>query len=190
MLKKPLYIRKDLFRVPAGYFDELPERILNRIAREQPVPRLDTIPRESSWKLPEGYFDALPERIIEAGSGADQFAVRPENSRADISRTPVFRLKEYVQTGIAACLVLGMSILGILQIVEKSDTMPDPAYTRSAGPGYPEYSGELPLDDVLDLEEELFIEHYLEGYSVSQTRNPLEEYAIEHIEEDILTELY
>ena len=51
--------KENNFKTPEGYFDELTERIMERLDREIP-----DIPKSDGFKVPDSYFDSLSEQIV------------------------------------------------------------------------------------------------------------------------------
>lgn len=52
--------KENNFKTPEGYFDQLTERIMDRLDREIP-----DIPKSDGFKVPDTYFDSLSEQIME-----------------------------------------------------------------------------------------------------------------------------
>ncbi len=51
--------KENNFKTPEGYFDELTERIMERLDRVIP-----DIPKSDGFKVPDSYFDSLSEQIV------------------------------------------------------------------------------------------------------------------------------
>lgn len=86
------------FKVPAGYFDGLHEKIMSRTVLAGPEGK------ETVFQVPSGYFDSLPERIA-ARIGAGE-SPAPKTVRWGV----------YYQTAVAACIALLLSVLSVLQV--------------------------------------------------------------------------
>jgi hypothetical protein len=48
------------FKMPEGYFNRFPDRILSRIQEDRSAPRAGEDP---AFKVPDGYFDSFPGRL-------------------------------------------------------------------------------------------------------------------------------
>ncbi|HEY0609968.1 MAG TPA: hypothetical protein VGD35_09935 [Chitinophaga sp.] len=102
------------YGVPAGYFDQLPEQVLQRIRslEADPVqeelselsPLLATAPRQLPLSTPEGYFDGLSTRIMAGISQAQESPARV---------VPIRSHRRYRLWAVAASVValLGLSTL-------------------------------------------------------------------------------
>jgi len=58
-------------KAPNGYFENLPDRILNNIYQsdlEQLPEIIAQMNRNNPYKVPEGYFDYLPNRLDQSGT--------------------------------------------------------------------------------------------------------------------------
>ena len=84
------------FKVPNGYFDTLPDDIMNRIAKEG-----YSVPSNEGFKIPEGYFEALNSRLL----------ARLENTRTETRIIPLKSNKKYYYTAVSAAAVILLFIL-------------------------------------------------------------------------------
>jgi hypothetical protein len=80
------------FKTPEGYFDEVTDRILDRIKNEEGA----GIPEKDGFVIPEGYMDKMEKEVL---------------SKVKTSETPVISLRPYrnhllVAASIAAIFVL------------------------------------------------------------------------------------
>ncbi len=58
--------KSDSFQVPDGYFSELPDKVMEKIAAEEKVAQLLEKHREGhSFPVPDGYFENLPNQVME-----------------------------------------------------------------------------------------------------------------------------
>lgn len=106
------------YRVPAGYFEDLPEQVMQRIRTQEanPVqeelaalsPLLAKAPRQQPLSAPEGYFDDLASRIM---AGVSQ----PQEAPARI--VPIRSRRRYLSWAVAASLLVlvGLSSLFLLR---------------------------------------------------------------------------
>ncbi|KAA2244479.1 hypothetical protein F0L74_00410 [Chitinophaga agrisoli] len=105
------------YQAPAGYFEQLPGQIMQRIQAENAAtvqdelaalsPLLAAAPRQQPMSAPQGYFDGLADRImndIQSGTTANPAKVVPIRSR-----------RRYLSWAAAACLT-GCIALGALFI--------------------------------------------------------------------------
>lgn len=49
------------FKIPAGYFDQLPDRVMDRIGKE----KTRTSTGKDGFQVPEGYFETFADRLAE-----------------------------------------------------------------------------------------------------------------------------
>lgn len=108
------------YRVPEGYFDQLPGQVLQRIRslEADPVqeellelsPLLATAPRQLPLSTPEGYFDSLSTRIM---AGIAQAQEDPAPARV----VPIRSRKRYYSWAVAASLLVlvGLSTMFLLR---------------------------------------------------------------------------
>jgi len=104
------------YGVPAGYFDQLPEQVLQRIRslETDPVqeelselsPLLATVPRQLPLSTPQGYFDGLSTRIMD---GISQVQDAPAPARV----VPIRSRRRYLSWAVAASVLalVGFSTL-------------------------------------------------------------------------------
>jgi hypothetical protein len=93
-------------KVPNGYFENLPDRILNSIYQsdlEQLPETLAQVNRHNPYKVPVGYFDNLPNRLDQSGT------------------TKTRRLWPLIAS-VAACVVL-MIMVSTDQFTQDSDPL-------------------------------------------------------------------
>jgi len=84
--------------VPDGYFAQLPDKVLQRIRTEENEdPVLDLPVRKQPYRVPDNYFDQLPEQVI---------------PRARQNKTRVVHVQRRWQTIAVAAAVLGAIIIG------------------------------------------------------------------------------
>lgn len=108
------------YEVPAGYFDQLPAQVLQRIRslEADPVqeelsalsPLLAAVPRQLPLSTPEGYFDGLSTRIM---AGITQAQETPAPARV----VPIRSRRRYLPWAVAASLLtlVGLSTLFLLR---------------------------------------------------------------------------
>ena len=90
--------KSDAFQVPDGYFDSLPEHVMQRIEAEEKVAQvLEKYRAGDSFSAPDGYFAALPDHVM-------------DRIRAAESRRFLFRRRLITVVSVAASLIL---IVGI-----------------------------------------------------------------------------
>lgn len=72
---------ENVYAVPAGYFDKLPARILERIKADEELstlsPLLQGLSRRMDYSLPEGYFEQLTpdtEKVSDSQSASEEIA--------------------------------------------------------------------------------------------------------------------
>ncbi len=51
--------RKNPFKTPEGYFEGLPDRLMDRISEKGP-----RIPENDGFRVPDGYFEGLHDKIL------------------------------------------------------------------------------------------------------------------------------
>ena len=90
--------KSDTFQVPDGYFDSLPEHVMQRIEAEEKVAQaLEKYHAGDSFSAPDGYFAALPDHVM-------------DRIRAAESRRFLFRRRLITGISIAASFVLVFGI--------------------------------------------------------------------------------
>lgn len=106
--------KSDSFQVPDGYFSELPDKVMEKIAAEDKVAQLMEKYRDGhSFPVPDGYFENLPNQVMERIGETEK------------RRTLFFR-RVIVPISVAASLILVVGI-GLLwntfQNKETANTM-------------------------------------------------------------------
>ena len=90
--------KSDSFQVPDGYFEALPDQVMQRIVAEDKVAQvLEKYRAGDSFSTPDGYFATLPDKVM-------------DRVRAAESRRFLFRRRLITAVSIAASLIL---IVGI-----------------------------------------------------------------------------
>ena len=90
--------KSDSFQVPDGYFDALPDQVMQRIETEEKVAQVLEKYREgNSFSVPDGYFATLPDQVM-------------DRVRASESHRFLFRRRLITAVSVAASLIL---IVGI-----------------------------------------------------------------------------
>src|SRR5262245_57114329 len=56
---------ENIYSVPPGYFDDLPEQMLGFIRANESLTWLSSLPKEMPYNVPAGYFHELDQRIME-----------------------------------------------------------------------------------------------------------------------------
>lgn len=106
--------KSDSFQVPDGYFSELPDKVMEKIAAEEKVAQLMEKYRDGhSFPVPDGYFENLPNQVMERIGETEK------------RRTLFFR-RVIVPISVAASLILvvGIGLLwNTLQNKETANTM-------------------------------------------------------------------
>lgn len=152
------YRNNNAFSVPDGYFDELPEQVMQRIAESSVSADFSLEDKlEGDFPVPEGYFDALPERVmarIAAGEAEKLPATFAESEgesdfpvpvgyfdelpqqvmariKADETRKLFLRRRMVRITSVAAsvCLLLGVGAFVALHL-NNSDSKPNGPVAR------------------------------------------------------------
>lgn len=111
------------YRVPEGYFDALPDQVLQRVRAANAgtvqeeldtlSPLLGGISRQYPQRVPAGYFESLPHRILE--SIATQAA--PE---AAAKIVPIRRSRQRYLSWVAAACFIGFIGLGALFLLRQN----------------------------------------------------------------------
>jgi len=121
--------------VPAGYFDQLPLQIMQKIETEDLSPFLSNLPKTITFSAPDGYFDQLPDQIMQKIAvqeeletispflstapktvpltvPADYFEQLTANVLAEVKKpapAKVIRIHPYIRWAVAACLIAVVS---------------------------------------------------------------------------------
>jgi hypothetical protein len=101
------------YKVPAGYFDALPEQVLQNIRKQDAAdqaqeelealsPLLATAPRQQPLSVPDGYFDDLSSRIMTS--------VAAQAEKAPARVVPIKSRRRYLSWAVAACLLAGIGL--------------------------------------------------------------------------------
>lgn len=99
---------EDAFAPPPGYFDQLHERVLGKVAEEKLRERVGT----PGFTVPAGYFDALPTTILNR--------VTRDRSTATVSKM-VPRTRTWLRYAAAACVVFAIGIIGYAGLVSQPE---------------------------------------------------------------------
>jgi len=112
------------FTVPEGYFDTLPEQLLQRVkttaAKPEPVqeeltalsPLLASVPRHQPQGVPQNYFTTLPNRVMAAIAAQEQAPAAQEAPAKVIPMRPRRRYMPWAAAAcIAGCLAIGALFL-------------------------------------------------------------------------------
>ena len=103
--------KSDSFQVPDGYFDTLPDQVMQRIATEEKVAQvLEKYRAGNSFSAPDGYFATLPDQVMDRIHAAE-------------SRRFLFRRRLITAVSVAASLILIVGI-GLLWNNVQNDTVP------------------------------------------------------------------
>ena len=90
--------KSDSFQVPDGYFDALPDQVMQRIEVEEKVAQAMEEYRDGhSFVVPDGYFAALPDKVMARIGAAEK-------------RQFLFRRRLITAISVAASLVLVVGI--------------------------------------------------------------------------------
>lgn len=90
--------KSDSFQVPDGYFSELPDKVMARIATEKKVSQvLEKYRNGHSFPVPDGYFAKLPDQVM-ARIGETE------------KRRGLFRRRIFTSISVAASLILVVGI--------------------------------------------------------------------------------
>jgi len=122
------------YQAPAGYFEQLPGQILQRIKAaeagtvleelEALSPLLAAAPRQQSMSVPAGYFEGLAGRIMSGVAQAEETPAKVEEAPAVKPAAKVVPMRSrrlYLSWAAAACLA-GCVALGGLFIFRHSPT--------------------------------------------------------------------
>ncbi len=103
------------YQAPAGYFEQLPGQIMQRIQAEEATtvqdelaalsPLLAAAPRQQPMSAPQGYFDGLADRIMHD--------IQSDTVAAPAKVVPIRSRRRYLSWVAAACLT-GCVALGAL----------------------------------------------------------------------------
>ena len=108
--------KSDSFQVPDGYFDALPDQVMQRIESEEKVAQvLEKYHAGDSFSAPEGYFATLPDKVM-------------ERVRVSESRRFLFRRRLITAVSVAASLILVVGI-GLLWNSLQNDAAPASSLT-------------------------------------------------------------
>ncbi|GAA0527051.1 hypothetical protein [Chitinophaga japonensis] len=111
------------YRAPEGYFDALPEQVLQRVRTtdagtgavqeelEALSPLLGSIPRQQPLSVPQGYFEGLPGRILQG--------IASQEAPAKV--VPIRSRRRYLAWVAAACFI-GFLGLGALFLLRQQST--------------------------------------------------------------------
>ena len=103
--------KSDSFQVPDGYFEALPDQVMERIAAEEKVAQvLEKYRAGDSFSAPDGYFAALPDKVMDRIHTAE-------------SRRFLFRRRLITAVSVAASLILIVGI-GLLWHNFQNDAAP------------------------------------------------------------------
>lgn len=90
--------KSDSFQVPDGYFSELPDQVMERIAAEEKVAQiLEKYRNGHSFPIPDGYFAELPDQVM-------------ARIEATEKRRGLFRRRIFTSISVAASLILVVGI--------------------------------------------------------------------------------
>lgn len=105
--------KSDSFQVPDGYFDALPDQVMQRIEAEEKVAQvLEKYRAGNSFSAPAGYFATLPDQVM-------------DRVRATESHRFLFRRRLITAVSVAASLILIVGI-GLLWNNLQNDASPAP----------------------------------------------------------------
>ena len=108
--------KSDSFQVPDGYFDALPDKVMQRIEAEEKVAQvLEKYRAGNSFSAPAGYFATLPDQVM-------------DRVRASESHRFLFRRRLITAVSVAASLILVVGI-GLLWNNLQNDASPAPHLT-------------------------------------------------------------
>ena len=108
--------KSDSFQVPDGYFDALPDQVMQRIEAEEKVAQvLEKYRAGNSFSAPAGYFATLPDQVM-------------DRVRASESHRFLFRRRLITAVSVAASLILVVGI-GLLWNNLQNDASPAPHMT-------------------------------------------------------------
>ena len=105
--------KSDSFQVPDGYFEALPDQVMQRIEAEDKVAQvLEKYRAGDSFSAPDGYFATLPDKVMDRIHAAE-------------SRRFLFRRRLITAVSVAASLILIVGI-GLLWNSLQNDASPAP----------------------------------------------------------------
>ena len=93
-------IPKNIYSVPAGYFEGLAEQMLDVIKANESIASLASLPKEMPFYLPAGYFDELDEKIMEVLRNHPDYRTSKEEIESispllsSISKRPVYSVPQ------------------------------------------------------------------------------------------------
>ncbi len=166
--------KKNSFKVPAGYFEQLQAQMMTEVRKEggqesleKVAPSLAKLDKKNSFKVPEGYFEELQEQVM----AEVQKEAKPETGKTLGKRVSLLRHR---MLPIAATIALVLAIVFLLP--NKTDTVPQLADITAAE-----------VDDYIaqyldDMDEELLFEYSMD----TETET---DFFLQGLEEELLDEI-